>query len=1104
MPGDNNQQQKPVILIAFANDLEDQNRYLRNLPIEQRGIRNALDKAKRAGLCEVVELTNTTIEDLFDVFQEYRERIAIFHYGGHAESYKLLLETPDGRHSFAKKDGLVPFFSRRKSLRLIFLNACSTQQHAEELLKEGIPAVISTSQNINDEIAASIAIRFYQGLASGISLKSAWRDAEDYIKTKPDLSNLGIMYNSDQQRTIESRFPWDIFFKDSAEKVKEWNLPSAAKDPLYGLPDIPKTHILPDSPFLFLNYYERKHAEIFFGRSYYIRKLYNLVTDKSISPIILLNGQTGVGKSSLLEAGLLPRLEESHTVIYIRRNQKKGLLKTLTEALNNQLVSLVKCSKKLTIWGKWKFIEFKSKKPLIIILDQVEQVYTQENKKFPHEFEYFSASLKTIFKNPPSYPEGKLILVYRKEYHSEINEQLKNHELERTSIFLQPLERQDIIEVINELTFTERLRAKYNLDVEDQLPNIIAGDLLRDHESPVAPTLQIILTKMWENSKLNARFPHTREFTVKQYQSLYKKGLLLEDFFKQQMEKLKKWNKEMEIFDSGLVLDILKFHTTEFGSARSHKINEIRQRYQHRSDIIDDLIKQLKHLYLLTDTHDNKNEITLAHDTLAPIIIKKYNDSDKPGQRAARLIAARIGDFKKKPDEVWLNGIDLDIIESGKKGMRKLSSKEEELLEESKNKIAVTKIKENKFKIIRRSLFILLILFVIFIAVVTWQCNVALYKEKVRKITTSNHLVFLAQSNGKKDPTIAFRLAESAWYLDKNDIIKETLYKIYRENNFYKIIETQKEPITSVSFSQDGKRILTCSLDGTARLWDLDGNKLQDFKGHTDGVNSASFSPDGTQIITGSRDRTAKLWDLAGNKLQDFTGHNDWVNSVVFSPDGNKIVTASSDRTARLWDLEGNQLLIFEEHRDNITSAAFSPDGEYILTGSEDESARLWDLKGNQIWDFGGDGNLIHSVAFSPDGKYILTGSEDGSIQLWDFKHREVLEVFTAHKDQVSSVTFSSDSNYILTGSRDMTALLLDLELNEIHAFIGHAHFINSAVFVDNDKYILTGSEDKTARLWKIRPHNFEGCEQSLEELLRNIFCEPLSEEQKKKYGIQD
>jgi hypothetical protein len=438
-------EQKPVIFLAFANDRVDRAGYLRNLATEQREIRKALEKAKQAGLCEVIERSNATSDDILDIFQDkvYKDRIAVFHYAGHADCYKLLLESVTGARSFAFKEGLVSFFARQNGLKLIFLNACSTEQHAVELKQAGIPAVIGTSQEIADTVATMMAIRFYHGIANGHSLERAWREAEDHIKIQFGLSNFNALYHWEQQEKHKDRFPWDIHFKRGAGEVKKWNLPDAANDPLFGLPAIPQTCQLPDKPFLFLNRYERKHAEIFFGRFYYIRGLYSRVADKNSPPIILLYGQSGVGKSSLLEAGLLPRLEETHNIIYIRRNREKGLLGTLEEALvkNYKLQNTNKVAHELLELpriettsnqkllrgvqggpnrsplpgafleksppGQWKEIEVQSGKPLVIIVDQVEEVFTRPNKSLHNEFKDFLEALKSVFGNPVNYPGGK-------------------------------------------------------------------------------------------------------------------------------------------------------------------------------------------------------------------------------------------------------------------------------------------------------------------------------------------------------------------------------------------------------------------------------------------------------------------------------------------------------------------------------------------------------------------------------------------------------------------------------------------------------------------------------------------------------------------------
>jgi hypothetical protein len=189
--------------------------------------------------------------------------------------------------------------------------------------------------------------------------------------------------------------------------------------------------------------------------------------------------------------------------------------------------------------------------------------------------------------------------------------------------------------------------------------------------------------------------------------------------------------------------------------------------------------------------------------------------------------------------------------------------------------------------------------------------------------------------------------------------------------------------VWSVSFSPNGEYIATGSSDGTARLWDKQGNQIAAFLGHQGEVLSVSFSLNGEYIATGSDDGTARLWDKQGNQIATFLGHQGGVNSISFSPNGEYIATGSSDGTARLWDKQGNQIAAFLGHQGGVWSVSFSPNGEYVVTGSSDGTARLWDKQGNQIAAFLGHQDWVNSVSFSPNGEYVATGSSDGTARLW-------------------------------------------------------------------------------------------------------------------------
>lgn len=1093
----NHYKQKPVIFLAFANAPINKKNYLRNLSNENRAIRNALEKAQDEELCELVERANATIKDIMNVFQDkkYRDRIAIFHYGGHANAYGILLESSDGSSSPANKEGLAFFLARQNSLKLVFLNACSTQHHALELRKAGIPVVIGTSQDIKDQVATQLATRFYMGIGSGHTLERAWREAKAEIKIEKDSPNFNTLYHWSQRETHQYRYPWDIYFKEGAEKVKEWNLPDAAKNPLFGLPSPPRTYKLPEKPFLFLKRYQRKHAEIFFGRSYYIRQLYDRITDKESPPIILLFGQSGVGKSSLLEAGLLPRLEESHGIIYTRRLQEKGLLGTLEDTLDNQLLSLKADIQNEKIGEKWKHIEFVINKPLVIIIDQVEEMFIHPDKKLSNELENFTAALETLFNSPAFYPEGKLILSYRKEYHPDIEEQLKVKEFDRAELFIKPLTRQDIIEVVTGLTSSKRLQDRYKLQVEEQLPRVIADDMLEDRESPVAPVLQILLTKMWEKAT-QGDFSSIHKFRTRLYQALKREGFLMEDFFTQQMEKLKDGNPD--VVESGLALDMLKFHTTSLGTACSHNIESLRERYRHSQDIIDDLIDQLKLLYLLTDTQQSKKRTCLAHDTLAPIIIKEYNNSDKPGQRAIRILASRIEDFKKNPDEIWLNEAALRIVEEGRQGIRILDKSEENLLEKSIERRIQSQKQINRFRMVRSVLVIFTIIFAIFAA---WQWKVASDRARIAKAIA---LTYQAQLKFES-PDEALELVRKAYHLDKNKNVMQVLSQAAAETLEHPLCNLNLQHtyyVNTAVFSPSGLTMLTASEDKTAKLWDLQGKLLQDLK-HKKAVTSAAFSADGLLILTVPRDKAAKIWDLQGNFLQHFK-HQERINSAVFSPDGRTILTASNDNTARLWNVQGAPINTFY-HRSDVNAAMFSPGGSRILTLCKDKTASLLDLNGIPIIGF----PRVNSAEFSPNGKFLifilmnnaikLRNLEDNSEKLFKnlsgyvtfasfspnsrnlvlaylggaFEVRDLngqlLTSLDFHKDTVFSVEHSLDNTKILTASRDKTAKLWILNGSMTADLHLHRDHVISAVFSPDSTRILTASLDMTAKMWDLR-----------------------------------
>ena len=282
--------------------------------------------------------------------------------------------------------------------------------------------------------------------------------------------------------------------------------------------------------------------------------------------------------------------------------------------------------------------------------------------------------------------------------------------------------------------------------------------------------------------------------------------------------------------------------------------------------------------------------------------------------------------------------------------------------------------------------------------------------------------------------------------------------------------------VCSVAFSPDGPRIVTGSLDGTAKVWEAaSGKELLTLNGHTPHVHSVAFSPDGQRIVTGGLDGMAKVWDAAtGKPLFTLRGHP--IASVAFSPDGQRIAAAGG-RTAKVWDAaSGKLLLTLKGQTNNVPSVAFSPDGQRIVTGSCDPTAKVWDAaSGKELLILKGEGagNYVLSVAFSPDGQRIVTGSLDHTARVWDAGSSKLLLTLTGHSGPINSVVFSPEGRRIVTGSGDQTAKLWDAASGKLLLTCkGHTSDVLSAAFSPDGQRIVTGSGDLTAKVWEVVSQN--------------------------------
>ena len=277
-------------------------------------------------------------------------------------------------------------------------------------------------------------------------------------------------------------------------------------------------------------------------------------------------------------------------------------------------------------------------------------------------------------------------------------------------------------------------------------------------------------------------------------------------------------------------------------------------------------------------------------------------------------------------------------------------------------------------------------------------------------------------------------------------------------------------PTLSVTFSKDGKNIVSGSMDNTIKVWDTaTGKNVLTLRGHEGYVNSVEFTPDGKKIVSGSQDGTVKLWDLSVDRESTRIVEGSTLTSIVFSPDGKHIVWGGYDGKVKIGDVKSvNELMTLHEHKEEVFSIASSADGKLIASGGVDKTIRLWDaLTGTELMALRGHERYIRCVTFSPDDKRIVSGSADKTIKVWDAKTGEELKTIRGHGSTVFSLAFSPDGKRIASGGSDGEVKVWDAESGtEVMRLSGHKRVVASLVFSPDGKRIATASYDGTIKIW--------------------------------------
>jgi len=261
---------------------------------------------------------------------------------------------------------------------------------------------------------------------------------------------------------------------------------------------------------------------------------------------------------------------------------------------------------------------------------------------------------------------------------------------------------------------------------------------------------------------------------------------------------------------------------------------------------------------------------------------------------------------------------------------------------------------------------------------------------------------------------------------------------------------------TAITRSPGAEDVLRSALLATHVLAELPAGGL---------AIDAAYSSDSSEIAVASRTGDIRVFSVPGGRLLSTLPGTSQLNMLAWSPNRRSLAAATAGGVVQWWDLDSKTVVRTFPHGAPVLSLAVSPDGRILATAGG-TNVKLWDVGSGLLLRTIPHDRSLRRVSFSNDGRLLLTVSNESAAHVWDATTGALLWALP-HKSEVTAAAFNPDGTLVATASRDSTAKIWDLRTGASTATMtGHAGSLFTIAFSPLGDKVVTGSIDGTARVW--------------------------------------